>query len=104
MPKKLTIEEFISKSKVKHGDMYGYSEVEYITSLNKVNIICKKHGVFEQWYYHHYKEGCGCPKCGKLSAIEILKQTPTGWSHSDWIKSALKFVSNLISSASKISS
>ena len=48
MPKKLTIEEFISKSKVKHGDMYGYSEVEYITSLNKVNIICKKHGSFLQ--------------------------------------------------------
>lgn len=74
------------------GDEYDYSLLDGIKTVNeeKLKIICKKHGVFEQWYYHHYKEGCGCPKCGKLSAIEILKQNPTGWSHSNWIKSALK--------------
>lgn len=74
------------------GDKYDYSLLNGIKSVNeeKLKIICKKHGVFEQWYYHHYKEGSGCPKCGKLSAIEILKNNPTGWSHSDWIKSALK--------------
>jgi hypothetical protein len=74
------------------GYEYDYSLLDGIKTVNeeKLKIICKKHGVFEQWYYHHYKEGSGCPKCGKLSAIEILKNNPTGWSHSDWIKSALK--------------
>ena len=74
------------------GDRYDYSLIEGIKNVNydRLKIICKIHGVFEQWYYHHYKEGCGCPKCGKLSAIEILKNNPTGWSHSDWVKSALK--------------
>lgn len=73
------------------GDEYDYSLLDNIKTVNeeKLKIICKKHGVFEQWYYHHYKEGNGWPKCGKLSAIEILKQNPTGWSHTSWIASAL---------------
>ena len=73
------------------GDLYDYSLLDGIKTVNeeKLKIICRIHGIFEQWYYHHYKGGCGCPKCGKLSAIEILKQNPTGWSYSDWIKSAL---------------
>lgn len=29
-------------------------------------------------------------KLSKKELIEILKQNPTGWSHSDWVKSALK--------------
>lgn len=74
MPKKLTIEEFISKSKVKHGDMYGYSEVEYITSLNKVNIICKKHGSFLQLPKVHIRGG-GCPKCKGENCSKRLSQS-----------------------------
>lgn len=62
MPKKLTTEEFISKSKLKHGDIYGYSEVNYITSLDEVDIICKEHGIFSQLPKVHIRGG-GCPKC-----------------------------------------
>ena len=38
--RKLTTEEFIEKAKLKHGDMYDYSLVEYIKGDIKVNIIC----------------------------------------------------------------
>ena len=41
-------EEFILKSKIKFGNLYNYSLVEYVNNKTKVKIICKKHGVFEQ--------------------------------------------------------
>jgi len=74
------------------GDRYDYSLLDNIKTVNeeKLKIVCKKHGVFEQWYYHHHREGSGCPKCGKISATKILKENPTGWGHTDWVKSALK--------------
>lgn len=74
------------------GNKYDYSLLDGIKTVSdeKLKIICREHGIFEQWYYHHYKEGAGCPKCGKLSAIEILKNNPTGWSYTSWVESALK--------------
>ena len=61
-------EEWIIKTKAKHGDKYDYSEVEYINSQTKVCIICRKHGEFWQKAHSHLR-GCGCPKC-KNSTLE----------------------------------
>lgn len=71
------------------GNEYDYSLIKGIKSSHqdKLEIICKKHGVFKQNYYHH-KSGSGCPKCGKESASIILRENPTGWSHTSWIKTA----------------
>src|ERR1017187_4767031 len=41
-------EEFISKAKLVHGNTYDYSLFEYIGVHTKGEIVCKKHGVFEQ--------------------------------------------------------
>jgi len=41
-------EDFILKSKLKFGELYDYSLLEYINNKTKVKIICKEHGVFEQ--------------------------------------------------------
>ena len=41
---KHSIDEFIQKSKLIHGDKYDYSKVEYINSHTKVCIICPEHG------------------------------------------------------------
>jgi len=68
MPKKLTNTEFIEKSKLKHGDKWDYSKVEYINSKNKVIIICKEHGEFIQTASDHLS-GCGCPKCDKTNRL-----------------------------------
>jgi predicted GIY-YIG superfamily endonuclease len=59
---KLTTETFISKSIQKHGHIYDYSLVEYIKSNEKVKIICKEHGTFEQSPANHLG-GSGCPSC-----------------------------------------
>lgn len=59
---RLTQDEFISKAKEIHGDKYDYSKVNYLTSKDKVSIICPKHGEFLQTPDKHLS-GCGCPKC-----------------------------------------
>lgn len=60
--RKLTTEEFIARSISVHGNKYDYSKSQYIGSLSKVQIVCHKHGVFEQLAFHHIR-GAGCPKC-----------------------------------------
>lgn len=61
-----TLEEFITKAKVTHGDRYDYSKVNYINNSTKVKIICPEHGEFLQSPALH-QNGSGCPKCsGKI--------------------------------------
>ena len=56
-------EDFIKKSKEINGDTYDYSKVEYKNAGEKVIIICKEHGEFEQKANNHLN-GQGCYKCG----------------------------------------
>ncbi|AXF52562.1 MAG: hypothetical protein [Caudoviricetes sp.] len=75
---------FIEKAMVKHSDKYNYSLVEYVNARTKVNIVCKKHGVFSQTPDGHLHGG-GCPKCGsyrtglsrKLTTQEFIKKAIT---------------------------
>lgn len=65
MPKKLTTEEFIRRAKLvpqHQGKPYNYSKVEYIKTLEKVEIICLDHGPFWQRPTKHLS-GKGCHKC-----------------------------------------
>lgn len=59
---KLSTIDFIEKSNKIHNFTYNYESVTYIKYHSKVDIICKKHGVFEQIASNHLK-GVGCPKC-----------------------------------------
>ena len=61
--KKLTKELFIEYAKKKHGDLYDYSKVNYISSKTKVDIICPIHGVFRQTPNMHISKSSKCPKC-----------------------------------------
>lgn len=58
-------EIFINKSIEVHGNKYNYSLSEYKGALNKLTIICKKHGIFEQFASSHLN-GAGCKKCGRI--------------------------------------
>ena len=60
--KKLTTEDFIEKVKEIHGDKYDYSLVEYKSKREKVKIICKEHGMFEQTAFSHLS-GNNCKYC-----------------------------------------
>lgn len=66
--KLITNKEFIKRSIKKHGDKYDYSLVDYKGRKKYVNIMCKKHGVFNQMASLHL-EGFGCKKC-KSSKLE----------------------------------
>ena len=57
-------EYFIKESKIIHDDIFDYSIVEYINDRTKVNIICKKHGIFSQIPNSHLR-GKGCPSCNQ---------------------------------------
>ena len=62
--------EFIEKSKLKHNGIFDYSLVDYVNDKNKVSIICKEHGEFNQSPNNHLK-GQGCPKCDKSFKLNI---------------------------------
>jgi hypothetical protein len=55
-------ELYIQKAREKHNDRFDYSLVNYTRSTDKIDIICKKHGIFTQEAACHLT-GVGCPKC-----------------------------------------
>lgn len=57
-----TTEEFIAKAKEVHGDRYDYSATIFVDSSTKVDITCKRHGIFKQRPDGHLG-GHGCRKC-----------------------------------------
>src|ERR1035437_3544947 len=75
--KKLTNEEFIEKAKSVHGDLYGYSLVEFVGVNFKVRLICSKHGEFKQRASAHLL-GQTCMKCEsdrrKIGLTEFLNR------------------------------
>ena len=70
MPKRLTQEEFILKSKKLHGDKYDYSKVEYKGCNKPVCIICPEHGEFWQRPNTHLNNH-GCPLCGVINSTKL---------------------------------
>lgn len=66
--RKRLFEEFLYTSNKIHNFKYCYSEVDYVSSVKKVVIICKKHGKFEQTPHHH-KNGRGCPICSYYNSF-----------------------------------
>jgi len=68
--------EFIDRSRVVHGDKYGYAFSIYQHSQIKILIHCHEHGMFEQIPYDHLR-GRGCPDCGgskKKTTEEFIKR------------------------------
>ena len=70
-----TTKIFIKDAIVIHGNKYMYIETVYILAKEKVKIICKKHGTFEQSPNDHLS-GYGCPNCARpqLTTQDIIKR------------------------------
>ena len=66
-----TVDNFIRKSKLVHGNTYDYSNSIYRRNNEKIEIICPVHGSFWQYPQNHLR-GCGCPAC-KGSRISTSK-------------------------------
>lgn len=66
-------ETFIAKATAKHGGFYDYSLVNYISSRDKVEIICPDHGVFLQSPASHLTSRCF--KCAVIGMSEKKRKT-----------------------------
>lgn len=77
-PNKVTLNLFLCKSKNIHNCKYDYSLIKEINgNSNKVDIICKDHGVFKQSVSNHMNLGHGCPICigkGKWSNDVLISE------------------------------
>ena len=68
---RMTIGEFITKSRQKHGEKYDYTMVEYINTQTQVKIICIEHEtIFYQTPGSHFNS-TGCNKCHKKGYSEM---------------------------------
>lgn len=63
---------FISRSNLKHNNIYNYDKAHYINRREKVEIVCKKHGSFWKLPQAH-ERGEGCPYCNnRAQNTEII--------------------------------
>lgn len=83
--------KFIERAKKVHGNRYDYSKVEYVNEKTKIKIICKKHGVFEQYPLTHLN-GANCPLCNKEKLSNERKMP-----NEEWINKAKKIHNNVYS-------
>lgn len=63
MSRKKTTEDFIFESKLKNGEKYDYSMVNYINNHTKIKLGCPVHGFFEVRPNDHLSKNVGCNKC-----------------------------------------
>lgn len=73
-----TLTQFITESKIIHGNRYDYNKTVYINNHSKLEIICSLHGPFWQTpHIHLHRDKCGCPKCnlskGEHGIIRFLQ-------------------------------
>lgn len=61
--RRLTAEEFLTKSREIHGNLYDYSLVDFKLRMDFVEILCPVHGKFSQKPSDHLC-GRGCQQCG----------------------------------------
>jgi len=54
---------FIKNAKIKHGDTFDYSDIDYKNTRTKINFTCKKHGLFLQSPKSHLITKISCPNC-----------------------------------------
>lgn len=69
---KHTLDKFLEDSKNVHGDLFDYSQYEYICSRTPSKIICTIcDGTFKASYDNHVNKGRGCPHCKGKNQKEL---------------------------------
>lgn len=63
------LENFVAQARQVHGNRYDYSQTIFEHCDQKVDIICREHGLFQQSPHNHLQNH-GCPKCAKRSTIK----------------------------------
>jgi hypothetical protein len=65
-----TPEQFLFLCHKVHGDRYDYSNTKFVNWKTKIEITCKKHGVFQLDPSGHTHGKSGCPSCGFNTSID----------------------------------
>ena len=63
--KRFTVKELISKFREIHGEKYDYSLAKPTGTNSYIDIICSKHGVFNQLVRSHLYSEADCPTCSQ---------------------------------------
>lgn len=59
--------DYVGKMSAVHNNKYSYLDTfEKVSQSEKLNILCKEHGVFVQDIDHHLHRKQGCPKCATI--------------------------------------
>jgi hypothetical protein len=71
----------------KHGNAFGYTNVNYINAKTPILIFCKKHELhFEATPDSHTRQQCGgCPAC-----LSEVRRNFVILSHEDWLKRSIE--------------
>lgn len=73
---KIPQDKILERFKLTHGDRYDYSEVVTSGVTEKITIICKKHGEFQQTPWVH-AIGMGCSRCSSSRGEKLLIELMT---------------------------
>ena len=92
--KVLKLENFILRANKIHNNIYNYEFLVYKNAHTKIQIVCKKHGLFEQSPANHLS-GKGCDKCGRINTIKFNSENPGGWSINAW-KNIIMFINIIL--------
>jgi len=80
---------FLNSLDVNFKENYDFDKIVYKTNTSKITISCKKHGEFLTNPSFLLRK-MGCPKCGFEKIKVFASNNPTGWSYTNWFKSAKK--------------
>lgn len=69
--RRVSTEEYISRVKSVHGDLYDYSLVNYTAMHSHIKIICRVHGEFSMVAHSHLYKKSNCPSCVSAKKISI---------------------------------
>jgi len=81
------LQAVISKFPLEVQQRYDYSNAVYSGALKPItNVLCLKHGAFQQYAAQLRKDGAGCPACGEEQRVQS-RRMPSG----DFVKKATEF-------------
>lgn len=87
--------DFIKDSIKTHGDLYDYSQSNYIDADTDLDIICSKHGKFSQNPVRH-KRGAGCKKCSVDKKSKDYRYTTEQFTEKSTLVHGNKYDYNLV--------
>lgn len=82
MSKSLTFEDWLRRSREKHGDKFDYSNVEFVAARSHVKIVCPIHGEFSQSMKEHVISKYGCRGCHEVARQTTYKTI----THDTWLR------------------